>query len=128
MTARRAGQPPASLDAMVGVSAGPRPCWGLPTDVFFPDTSGGAIEYAKKICRGCPARRPCAQYALDNNTEGIWGGTSDRDRHDAKRINRQDPTGAALLLADTQSQSTPSPPRPGKRRQGQLTSGSSVVS
>lgn len=54
-------------------------------DTFFP--VNGSSEYAKSICRRCPVRKLCAEYALDmtragDNPEGIWGGLTKTDRRE----------------------------------------------
>ncbi|HLL37389.1 MAG TPA: WhiB family transcriptional regulator [Streptomyces sp.] len=59
-------------------------------DLFFPiGTSGPALmqtEQAKAICRRCPVREPCLQWALDTDqTIGVWGGTSETERRALKR-------------------------------------------
>jgi hypothetical protein len=35
---------------------------------------------AKAICAECPYKVRCLAYALKNNEQGIWGGTTERDR------------------------------------------------
>jgi WhiB family redox-sensing transcriptional regulator len=36
---------------------------------------------AKAVCANCPVSRPCLEMALaDPHIEGVWGGTSDKDR------------------------------------------------
>ena len=58
-------------------------------DLFFPDKVGrtyitidGHREVtAKAICRRCPCRSECREYALnDPHLEGIWGATTERER------------------------------------------------
>jgi hypothetical protein len=39
---------------------------------------------AKAICAECPYKERCLKFALDNHEQGIWGGTTERDR---RRIN-----------------------------------------
>lgn len=54
-------------------------------DAFFPE-KGGSTADAKKVCRGCPVKDPCLQWALDNDERyGVWGGLSDRERRRLKR-------------------------------------------
>ena len=49
-------------------------------DVFFP-SEGGGVETARRICRACPVRVECRDYALANRLDhGVWGGTSERER------------------------------------------------
>lgn len=49
--------------------------------LFFPgpnDPQGPA----KAICAGCPVKRTCLRYAIDNNLgNGIWGGVGERERN-----------------------------------------------
>jgi hypothetical protein len=37
------------------------------------------------LCERCPLRRPCLQYALDHDVDGIWGGTTMRERSHLRR-------------------------------------------
>ena len=61
-------------------------CVGLDPDVFYPPSDEEAGE-AKAICASCPVREPCLEYALGNReAEGIWGGTTARER---RRLLRQ---------------------------------------
>jgi WhiB family redox-sensing transcriptional regulator len=60
-------------------------CRNLSPDLFFPVGSSGAalaqIEKAKQICRSCPSRAQCLEFALTSNQEsGVWGGTSEEER------------------------------------------------
>ncbi|EFE71205.1 MULTISPECIES: WhiB family transcriptional regulator [Streptomyces] len=59
-------------------------------DLFFPiGTSGPALlqtEQAKAVCRRCPVREQCLQWALDTGQSiGVWGGTSETERRALKR-------------------------------------------
>lgn len=49
---------------------------------FFPDPAETSEMYrAKKICRACPVRSQCLDYALSLPDQiGIWGGLSARER------------------------------------------------
>lgn len=42
-------------------------------------------EQSKKVCRDCTVKSECLDYALANNEQGIWGGTTDKDRRNIKR-------------------------------------------
>ena len=61
-------------------------CRTSKVEFFPPDNLRGAAlrrleTDAKSVCAGCPVRRTCLQYALDNGEpHGIWGGTSSRER------------------------------------------------
>lgn len=55
------------------------------TALFFPERGGDATE-AKAVCRGCPVREPCLEFALiTNQTEGVWGGATDRELRRLRR-------------------------------------------
>lgn len=93
-------------------------CADLDPEIFFPLISGSAVEHAKRICRPCPVRIRCLQFALGQETGGVWGGTSERERRKALRTDPSDPVSAALRLADARSQPTePAAPAPGRRGQ-----------
>ncbi len=53
--------------------------------LFFPvGTTGPAvsqIEAAKIVCRTCPVREPCLEFALATNQDsGVWGAASEEER------------------------------------------------
>ncbi|WP_329131274.1 WhiB family transcriptional regulator [Streptomyces sp. NBC_00670] len=59
-------------------------------DLFFPvGTTGPAllqIEEAKSVCRGCPVRDACLEWALETGQNiGVWGGTTEMERRALKR-------------------------------------------
>lgn len=61
-------------------------CRGLDPDIFYPlsDEEAGA---AKAVCAQCPVQKLCLEFALDTReAEGIWGGTTSRER---RRLLRQ---------------------------------------
>jgi WhiB family redox-sensing transcriptional regulator len=63
-------------------------CRGLDVEIFYPPTEDDldAAE-AKEICAECPVRQACLEHALAHREhEGIWGGTTERER---RRIIRQ---------------------------------------
>lgn len=61
-------------------------CRGLDPDIFYPPTDDEA-DAAKAVCAECPVREPCLEFALSTReAEGIWGGTTARER---RRILRQ---------------------------------------
>lgn len=70
-------------------------CRGLPWSLFFPNrqfNSSRSEEYqhyaeAVGVCNKCKVKSECLEYALERpSTDGIWGGTSERER---VRIRRQ---------------------------------------
>ena len=61
-------------------------CVGLDPDVFYPPSDDEAAE-AKTVCATCPVKEPCLEFALQTReAEGIWGGTTARER---RRLLRQ---------------------------------------
>lgn len=63
-------------------------CRGPQAAVFFPPASFERKEdklareaRAKDICRTCPVRQPCLEYAVQiREPHGIWGGLSEAER------------------------------------------------
>lgn len=55
-------------------------CRFEPPATFFPH-DGAGVEIAKRICATCVVKDTCLDYALANRIdEGVWGGTSERQR------------------------------------------------
>ena len=60
-------------------------CRQVDPDQFFPER-GASPRDALAVCRSCPVRWECLQYALDNDEQfGVWGGLSETDRRRVKR-------------------------------------------
>ncbi len=60
-------------------------CSGSDPDLWF---APGAIEHklAKRVCRVCPVRRECLNYAMEAPVDhGIWGGLTERERRRYRR-------------------------------------------
>ncbi|MDH2424715.1 WhiB family transcriptional regulator [Sphaerisporangium sp. TRM90804] len=57
-------------------------CGETDPDLFHPEDSNAAqAEQAKSVCRRCPVRDECLDYALGNREEfGVWGGLSPVER------------------------------------------------
>jgi len=83
-------------------------CRGPIAKVFFPPdhpeprSARDAREArAKAICRACPVRQPCLDYALSiRERHGVWGGTSESER--LRLIERSDRSGPTDLTDLTQ--------------------------
>ena len=60
-------------------------CRGVTTNIFFPDDFELPDPAAQRLCRRCPAREACLQYALEHEEFGIWGGTTDDQREAMRR-------------------------------------------
>jgi WhiB family redox-sensing transcriptional regulator len=43
------------------------------------------IEEAKAICRSCEAVGPCLVWAIETRQPGIWGATTEDERHRMRR-------------------------------------------
>jgi WhiB family transcriptional regulator, redox-sensing transcriptional regulator len=61
-------------------------------ELFFPIGNTGPallqIEEAKSVCRRCPVREECLQFALETGQDaGVWGGLSEDERRALKRRN-----------------------------------------
>jgi WhiB family redox-sensing transcriptional regulator len=54
---------------------------------FFPDKEDlGGIAKAKAVCATCPVADACLNWAIETNqTEGIWGGCTPKDRRKVRR-------------------------------------------
>jgi WhiB family redox-sensing transcriptional regulator len=84
---------PASVIALATAEYGWRKealCRDTDPELFFPiGTTGAAlvqIEQAKGVCRQCPVRDDCLEFALRTNQDsGIWGGTSEEERRVLRR-------------------------------------------
>lgn len=60
-------------------------CAQTDPEAFFPE-KGGSTREAKRICKACPVRDDCLEFALEHDERfGIWGGLSDRERRRLKR-------------------------------------------
>lgn len=60
-------------------------CRQADPDLFFP-AEGDDAAVALRICRGCPVRAECLEWALDSRVRyGVWGGTTERDRRRLQR-------------------------------------------
>jgi WhiB family redox-sensing transcriptional regulator len=69
-------------------------CAQTDPELFFPE-KGGSPRPAKRLCMGCPVRRQCREYAVARpELDGIWGGTTQRQRQQQRRQQLRD-AGAA---------------------------------
>ena len=63
-------------------------CRGVDPDLFFTER-GEKTSDAKAVCRGCPVREDCLEYAMANVEKfGVWGGLSERERRRLRRAGR----------------------------------------
>lgn len=66
-------------------------CKGLDPAIFYPEIGGNEMaDQAKAICAKCPVKTDCLEYALANyEHDGIWGGTSEKERRSLRRARRR---------------------------------------
>lgn len=66
-------------------------CRNVDPDLFFPVGNGAPAliqaEEAKEICRRCPVREACLDWAMDDSRQvtGVWGGLREDERRALKR-------------------------------------------
>lgn len=63
-------------------------CRGHKVSTFYPDPEQAKkkaysvlMAEAVRICDGCEVKEPCLEYAIQNEPVGIWGGTTEMQRH-----------------------------------------------
>ena len=68
-------------------------CRGLPREtldrLFFPSTGQGnkiQMRQARQFCDNCPVKAECLDYALEHFEWGVWGGTSEKQRRNMRRV------------------------------------------
>ncbi|MFP5256080.1 MAG: WhiB family transcriptional regulator [Acidimicrobiia bacterium] len=57
-------------------------CRGQGTDLFFPST-GEPATAARSLCHTCPVQQDC--LAAGMREQGVWGGTSRKERNALRR-------------------------------------------
>lgn len=62
-------------------------CLGQDPDLFFPPPGTyPSSEHAIEICRSCPVREQCLDWAIANHQDhGIWGGLNAKQRSRIRR-------------------------------------------
>jgi len=56
-------------------------CREVDPELFFPIHANDYTHAkAKAVCAKCPVVAPCLEWALDNESHGVWGGTSPAER------------------------------------------------
>jgi WhiB family transcriptional regulator, redox-sensing transcriptional regulator len=59
---------------------------GIDDGTWYP-LKGGSTRPAKALCRRCPVRAECLDYALAHDERfGVWGGLSEQERHQLKQL------------------------------------------
>jgi WhiB family redox-sensing transcriptional regulator len=61
-------------------------CQGVDPNVFFPERPSDTVRAAKQICRGCPVRTQCLEFAIAARLDhGVWGGLTEGERRSLRR-------------------------------------------
>lgn len=60
-------------------------CLKADPDAFFPE-KGELAAPAKRICAHCDVRYDCLEHALDNSEKGVWGGLTEQERRNLKKL------------------------------------------
>jgi len=65
-------------------------CATVGGDFWFPEKEKNGIsqvdaKFAKSICRSCIHQSDCAEWGIQKETFGIWGGLTDMDRRAIRR-------------------------------------------
>lgn len=55
-------------------------CIGTNTDWFI-----DGWDEAVRICGDCPVKKQCLEYALETDSVGVWGGTTDAEREELRK-------------------------------------------
>jgi WhiB family redox-sensing transcriptional regulator len=62
-------------------------CAQIGGDIFFPESPAevsASKRYLEPICGECEFKVLCLEYALTHNVDGIWAGTTVRQRQDMR--------------------------------------------
>jgi WhiB family redox-sensing transcriptional regulator len=80
------GEPPAACGTPPVAALPDRACAAVPDPlVFFPENNTQLAE-ALRICRRCPHRQPCKDWAVaTGQPDGVWGGTTANERRNLIR-------------------------------------------
>lgn len=65
-------------------------CASVGGDFWFPEKEAGSSNstemlMAKSICRQCPHQAECAEWGIQNENFGIWGGITEGERRFIRR-------------------------------------------
>jgi WhiB family redox-sensing transcriptional regulator len=79
-------------------------CIGQDPELFFPvGTTPSALhqtDTAKAVCRGCPVRADCLEWALQTCQDaGVWGGLDEEERRVIRRARRREAAESRELIA-----------------------------
>jgi WhiB family redox-sensing transcriptional regulator len=77
-------------------------CISEDPELFFPvgttQPALAQIERAKAVCRRCPVRSVCLEWALSTCQDaGVWGGLDEEERREIRRARRRAAAGGSLV-------------------------------
>lgn len=77
----------AGLPPFLEPGAPPPLCAEVDPELFFPLPGDQASQQkrAKAVCKRCPFRVECQEFATETNQWGVWGGTTEMERRHAAR-------------------------------------------
>lgn len=63
-------------------------CIGIDVEMFFPQDTKHYIEpeLIKRVCDNCVVKTECYDYAIEHAVIGWWGGTSEQQRKEIRRV------------------------------------------
>jgi WhiB family redox-sensing transcriptional regulator len=78
-------------------------CAQVDPDRWYPE-KGGSVREPVSVCRQCPVRAECLEYALENNEGyGVWGGMSEYARRYLRRTFGSDTAAAVASVIPSAS-------------------------
>ncbi|WP_124390575.1 WhiB family transcriptional regulator [Rhodococcus wratislaviensis] len=96
-------------------------CRYMDSDLFFAkdnEKKGARVRrerVAKEICRECPVRHQCFEYAMAaRELFGVWGGTSESDRKRLRERHSGTPTPHMSSKSPSRLRISATHPRPGR--------------
>lgn len=84
-------------------------CVGTDPEAFFPEGINGwrDDDMVTRVCRGCPIRAVCLEWAIFNDEIGWWGGkyfASRRRLHDDEHVEQVQPGSDGSELLEVRSE------------------------
>ena len=78
------------------ILSGEPSCASVDPELFFPQeveindsklvSKYQNLSAAKAVCNSCPLKLQCLEYALKNYEIGVWGGTTEHQREDLRKL------------------------------------------
>ncbi len=62
-------------------------CAQVDAELWFPESGGGytGVLRAKRICGSCIHKYECAEWGINNERHGLWGGLTVEERKSIRR-------------------------------------------